>query len=90
MDQEIIRETLSDFDESSSAYRAGYKYAAKLSLDNRSVFKRKLGGFLHRRGFRGDVLGQTVEQLCRKLFDPLSRYVDCDGQYDQPEEFYAP
>ena len=88
--REVVRETLSDFDESSNAYKAGYKYAVKLSLDNRSVFKRKLGGFLQRRGFRRDVLAQTVERIWRELFNPLNGCIDGNGQHDQPEEFYAP
>ena len=90
VDQEIIRETLSDFDTSSNAYRAGSKYATKLSLDNSAVFKRKLGSFLQRRGFQGEVLSQTVERLWRELLNPLDCCVDSDGQYNQTEEFYTP
>ena len=88
--REVVQETLAGIDESSNAYRAGSKYATKLSLDNRTAFKRKLGGFLYRRGFRGEVLGQTVEQLWRELFDPLDSCVDGNGHYNQSEEFYAP
>ena len=82
VDREVIRETLSDFDASANAYQAGAKYAAKLSLDDPITFKRKLGGFLHRRGFEGEVLGQTVERVWRELLDPLDGGVDGDGQYD--------
>ena len=90
VDQEIIRETLSDFDTSSNAYRAGSKYATKLSLDNSAVFKRKLGSFLQRKGFQGEVLSQAVERLRRELLNPLDCCVDSDGQYNQTEEFYTP
>ena len=79
---DIIQETLSDFDASSNAYKAGSRYAAKLPIDDRSVFKRKLGGFLYRRGFHGEVLGQTVDRIWRELLDPLDRDVQRDGQYD--------
>jgi len=79
VDREVIRETLSGFDASANAYQAGYKYAAKLSLDDATAFKRKLGSFLHRRGFEGEVLGQTVERLWRELLDPLDSRVDGDG-----------
>ena len=82
VDNAIILETLSDFDDSSNAYQAGSKYAAKLPLDDRSVFKRKLGGFLHRRGFHGEVLGLTIDRIWRELLDPLDRNVQGDGQYD--------
>ena len=79
VDREVIRETLSGNDASANAYQPGYKYAAKLSLDDATAFKRKLGSFLHRRGFEGEVLGQTVERLWRELLDPLDSRVDGDG-----------
>lgn len=82
VDHEVIREALSDFDSSANAYQAGSKYAAKLSGDDANVFRRKLGGFLQRRGFEGDVLGQTVERIWRESFDPLDGSVDGDSQYD--------
>ena len=82
VDNAIIQEALSDFDASSNAYQAGSKYAGKLPLDDKSVFKRKLGGFLHRRGFNGEVLGLTVERIWRELLDPLNRHVQGDGQHD--------
>ena len=75
VDSNIIQETLSDFDDSSSAYKAGSKYANKLSLDDGSIFKRKLGRFLHQRGFYGEVLGLTIERIWRELLDQSdSRY----------------
>ena len=67
VDREVIREALSDFDTSANAYQAGSKYASKLSSADGNDFRRRLGGFLHRKGFEGDVLGQTVEQLWREL-----------------------
>ena len=82
VDREIIRDALSGFDASANAYQAGSRYAAKLPVEDAGAFRRKLGGFLHRRGFEGDVLGQTVERLWRELFDPLHSSVDGDGQYD--------
>jgi regulatory protein len=67
VDREVIREALSDFDASANAYQAGSKYASKLSIEDANDFRRRLGGFLHRKGFEGDVLGRTVEQLWREL-----------------------
>ena len=80
--REVISESLSGFDASAYAYKAGSKYAAKLSLDDSTAFKHKLGGFLHRRGFEGEVLGQTVERLWRELLDPLDGGVDGAGEYE--------
>ena len=69
VDTEVIQEALSDFDSAANAYQAGSKYAAKLSVADGGAFRRKLGGFLYRRGFEGDVCGQTVERLWRELSD---------------------
>ncbi|NQW23505.1 MAG: regulatory protein RecX [SAR202 cluster bacterium] len=69
VDTDVIQEALSDFDSSANAYRAGSKYATKLSVEDGGIFRRKLGGFLYRRGFQGDALGQTVERLWRELSD---------------------
>ena len=66
VDREVIRDALSDFDTAANAYQAGSKYAAKLPVEDAVAFHRKLGGFLHRRGFEGEVLGQTVERLWRE------------------------
>ena len=82
VDREVIREALSDFDASANAYQASSKYAAKLPREDAMVFRRKLGGFLHRRGFEGEVLGQTVERLLRELSDPLHSGIDGDGHHD--------
>jgi regulatory protein len=70
VDREVIQDALADFDAAANAYQAGSKYAARLPVEDASVFRRKLGGFLHRRGFDGEVLGPTVEQLWRELSDP--------------------
>ncbi len=82
VDREIISDALSGFDAAANAYQAGSKYAAKLPVDDSEAFRRKLSGFLHRKGFEGDVLGQTVERLRRELFDPLHGSVDGDSQHD--------
>ena len=83
VDREVIQDALSEFDSAANAYQAGSKYAAKLPVEDAGAFRRKLGGFLHRRGFEGDVLGQTVEQLWRELSNPLHSDIDTDPQRDQ-------
>lgn len=82
VDREVIQDALSDFDSAASAYKAGSKYAARLSVEDGTAFRRKLGGFLQRRGFGGEVQGQTVERIWRELLDPLHSGVDGNSQYD--------
>lgn len=79
VDREVIRDVLADFDAAANAYQAGSKYAAKLPVEDAVAFRRKLGGYLHRRGFDGEVVGQTVERIWRELFDPLHSSVDADA-----------
>jgi len=82
VNEEVIQDALSDFDSAAIAYKAGSKYASKLSVTNGTTFKRKLGGFLQRRGFNGEVLSQTVERIWSELFDPLNSTIDGDSQYN--------
>jgi len=82
VNRETIQEALSDFDSASNAYKAGSKYATKLSVEDGTVFRRKLGGFLQRRGFGGEVLGQTIERIWQELLDPLHSRVDGDSKYN--------
>ena len=86
VDREVIREALSDFDSAANAYKAGSKYAAKLPIGDTGVFRRKLGAFLHRRGFEGEVIGQTIERIRKELLDSLNGRVNSEGQHDQGEE----
>ena len=82
VDREVIQDALSDFDSAASAYKAGSKYASKLSVEDGTAFRRKLGGFLQRRGFGGEVLGQTVERIWRELLDPLDGVEDGESEYE--------
>ena len=82
VDREVIQDALSEFDSAAVAYKAGSKYAAKLSVEDGTAFRRKLGGFLQRRGFGGEELSQTVERIWRELLDPLHSGVDGESQYD--------
>ena len=82
VDREVIQDALLDFDSAANAYKAASKYASKLSVEDGEAFRRKLGGFLQRRGFSGEVLGQTVERIWRESLDPLDSAIDGDSQYD--------
>ena len=86
LNREVIQDALSDFDTDGNAYRAGSRYAAKLPVEDARQFRRKLGGFLLRRGFEGEVLGRIIERLWRELSDPHNCDVDADAQGDQANE----
>ena len=60
---EVIDETLEGSDEDEGAYRAAQKKARSLSQEDYSTFRRKLGGFLRRRGFSYEVANHAIERL---------------------------
>ena len=63
VESEITEQVIEEIDDESSAYRAASKRArALVGLDYQS-FKRRLGGFLQRRGFDYGVIKRVVNQL---------------------------
>lgn len=64
---EIISQVVSSFDDNESAYRAGLGKARRLPLSDYQSFRRRLGEYLGRRGFRYGVINNTVQQLWREM-----------------------
>jgi regulatory protein len=66
---DIIQRTFQDSftDEDSLAYTAAQKYAQKLIGLERQVFRRKLGGFLARRGFSYEIAAPVIEQVWQEI-----------------------
>ncbi len=63
VDSEVIKEAVEDIDESDNAYRAAVSKARTLPTADYQVFRRKLGGYLQRRGFNYGVINRTVKQV---------------------------
>jgi len=61
-----IDEVTENIDEAESAYRAARERARRLTYLGYQVFRRRLGGFLQRRGFGYDVVKETVDRLWRE------------------------
>lgn len=59
--------TVEGLDDEESAYRAASKRLKSLQGDDFDVFRRRLGGFLARRGFSYDVIRRVVERCWRDL-----------------------
>lgn len=66
---EIIKEALRTVEEESSAYRAGVTCVGALRGLDYPTFRRRLGGFLHRRGFGYDIAQETVQRLWQEMQD---------------------
>jgi SOS response regulatory protein OraA/RecX len=66
IDRETIERAVNTIDDGSSAYRAAINHATMLLRHDHEDyirFYRRLGSFLHRRGFDSAVIKQTVEKI---------------------------
>ena len=64
---DIISETLEDYDSLDAAYRASVRYAARQSGNDRPTFDRRVGAFLGRRGLEAGVIRHTLQRLHKEL-----------------------
>lgn len=62
----VIEEITGTVNDEDSAYRAALGKAGRLSLSDYPSFRRRLGGFLRRRGFDYEVINHTVERMWRE------------------------
>jgi len=67
--EEIIDQVVSGVSDDDSAYRAALSRARRLPAADWESFRRRLGGYLKRRGFSYGVINNTVEQLWQKMRD---------------------
>ncbi|MCH7786140.1 MAG: regulatory protein RecX [Chloroflexi bacterium] len=65
--KDVAEDAVRDVDDQDSAYRAGLKLARRLEQADLNVFRRKMWGYLHRRGFGGSVARRTVARLWDEL-----------------------
>ncbi len=63
LDGDTIEQVVDEVDDSDSAYRAALSRANRLSPSDYQSFRRRLGEHLGRRGFRYDVIKDTVERV---------------------------
>lgn len=61
-----VESAMQEIDETESAYRAAQDRAQRLSSLDYAVFRRRLGGFLQRRGFDYEIVKETVDRLWRE------------------------
>lgn len=67
IDAATATSTVEGFDDEESAYRAAAKRLKSLQGDDFEVFRRRLGGFLARRGFSYDIIRRVVDRCWRDL-----------------------
>ncbi len=64
--EEAINSAVQEVDETDAAYRIALNQALRLQHADRDTFRRRLGGFLTRRGFSYETVRDTVERLWRE------------------------
>ncbi len=71
IDRELIGETLeeADIDELAAALQAGERKAQSYAKLDPAIARRRLSGFLARRGFNGGTVRQATEQLLDEQFE---------------------
>ncbi len=81
IDRDLIGETLeeADIDELAAALQAGERKAQSYAKLEPAIAKRRLSGFLARRGFNGGVVRQATEQL-------LGEQLDDDEEFEPEDE----
>jgi len=67
VESEVIREVTEDIDDKENAYRVAISKAHNLSAADYQIFRRKLGGYLQRRGFNYGVIKATVKRAWQEL-----------------------
>jgi len=66
---DIIDQVVEAIDDEDSAYRAALGKARKLPLSDYQGFRRRLGGYLRRRGFDYGVINHTIERMWQERGD---------------------
>ena len=66
VDRATVRAAADSVDDADSAYRAGLKWASRLSTVEELTYRRRLGDFLSRRGFDHETTSQAVDRIWRE------------------------
>ncbi len=61
--EDIIDQTVATIDDEDSAYRAATSKARSLARSDYESFRRRLGGYLQRRGFNYGVIERTIKRV---------------------------
>jgi regulatory protein len=65
--EEVVSRVTATVSDDESAYRAAQAKARRLPLSDYQAFRRRLGGYLRRRGFDYGVISKTVAQLWQEM-----------------------
>ena len=69
VDAEVAEEAVDDVDDEETAYRLGLQQARKMAGVDLQTFRRRLWGYLKRRGFADSLSRKTISRLWNELGD---------------------
>jgi regulatory protein len=78
VDRQVIEQALEDLDEEALAYQAALKQVRKLHNLEALEFRRKLAGFLARRGFGYEVIKPVVDKIWNEEQDTYREQEESD------------
>jgi regulatory protein len=67
IDREVIEQVVNTIDDETSAYRAVSSRARNIRWPDRDQFRRRLGGYLERRGFGYGVIESTLKKIWKEI-----------------------
>jgi regulatory protein len=67
LSEETIQQALVETDDDALAYQAAAAYAHKLARADREEFRRKMAGFLARRGFSYNIASPAIQRVWQEL-----------------------
>lgn len=84
--REVAEEAVAELDEEASAYRAASKLLRTLKGTSYLEFRRKVEGYLGRRGFGAGVVRRVTAALWEELSDPVGGHHQGHRQDDEPDD----
>ena len=64
---DLIKDALEGYDSLEAARRAAFRYATRQSAADRTIFDRRVGAFLVRRGFETEVIRKVLQEFREEL-----------------------
>ncbi len=78
--RDVVEEALEGYDEEDNARRAAAMASLRLAGLDEAAFRRRLSGYLARRGFSRGIAIRVVDELWRELADSDDSGIDGQGQ----------
>ncbi len=83
VEREVVAEALDGMDEEEGAYKAAIKAVNRVGQVDYESFRKRVGGYLYRRGFSPAAIKETMRRVWEELAHPVDGYEHSDSQDQQ-------